>query len=531
MTTQFKTDFTNLAFSVRRSEGLPDDAEIPTLDALTAWLLSTPLSASAAAETRRRATQTHIAISEPDTLEGKPARRITMGNGIAMPSNPRIFAFAAALSVRLIFGQEPDEAGNVQPFIDMDDDVCALVLESLHETWSMANEKTGKKLKHPIAPLIRAWLKRPREVEAHKGNTGVLHRAYGRIQDLTDLAPEQAALFNRGAFTIAGEQLSLLRDLAANQQGKKPMYNPPVSMFEGGGFNIADAPLEGRIATEMLLALDADGRRNTDGRPVALDALTLGEFGDYLIPSGFRVDRHSPHFDRLWLAMRNLEGLELFYELEDGLLQPVRPFFFPYRPVRSRKARFQAVLTLPPGNGEGAMIHKPTLRSLTNSGRQYRGYQTLAYVWNESARKGKTLNPYQPRIRRNAGGQPIDIHGAAILDRQGKPISIYAPNGAWDARIVFENEQGKPVPLERAALVDNDGAWHFARRLDADDLIDIFNPRGKREQATPSQYRKMKLRALESLKAFEKRGIIAVKVTAVNQRGQPVEWKTLPIYD
>ena len=387
-------------------------------------------------------------------------------------------------------------------------------------------KKAKPGLRHPLTAIIKAWLKRPRAVAPDKRDIGILPKSFSRLRDLSHVGTVGLPAFSEsGGLPEINRTMPLTIDL--DDDATPPLPTAPITLFDHAVGSGGHAPLEARLCTELLLMLDEDGRRQADNRPVALDPMTLGYLGDLLYPSGFNVARH---FDKFVSAMDRLNALEINIP-HDGIVQSLHPFAIGghWTFMRSRKSLVDVSISLPGGSEKGASIHKPTLRGLTNEGvRLYRGYQTLAYVWEKGARNGRVQRD-QPSIRRDDGGRMVDARGEIILDYYGKPLEAYiVGNGKPDKRVVFLDAHGKAAPFGHAAREENPSAWRYAKRLNYNNLIDVFHPRGARERASTGHKRKMFHEARKDLDKLEEKGIVVARAVGFDNKGKPTEWKTVP---
>ena len=136
--------------------------------------------------------------------------------------------------------------------------LIAYGLEDCHQAWAKAIELEPD-LKHPIAPLIEAWFKRPVQIEASRRRIGILPismESAGALGYLPGFAPEEAPLGDQ-------EGLGMLPGFAPVDGTIIP--GALVQTWAAGGGKMVNrgrgAPVPLRIWFGLLTSLPYDARR------------------------------------------------------------------------------------------------------------------------------------------------------------------------------------------------------------------------------------------------------------------------------
>ena len=276
--------------------------------------------------------------------------------------------------------------------------ICALVpgiplrlAEALHFVDNMVARK--KSLRHPLAPLVRAWHGRPYDVVPNQRTTGRIIPAKlaqaepsgdsraGRLFSLAAHSPDGQLILPGFATETIGPALPLvLYDLG----------NGPSSTSRA-------APLALRVFIEGLLAVPQADRGT--GRPVAYE-VSLREFLDWFWP-----DR-SPTPSEYWPALN--AAREALFKCLIPLVDPdtgrgqmrqiVNIGAIPHG-ARAMDDAVRVVVDLPRDSQNGPQI-PDSLRAWGNrSAPAYRALINLAFHWHNPGR-----NPYRGPRRRDGQG-------------------------------------------------------------------------------------------------------------------------------
>ena len=261
----------------------------------------------------------------------------------------------------------------------------------VQSTWiSLSASST---VKHPLAPLVRAWQRRPRLVEEETRADRFLPGKLAVISK-QDASPAQGRLFSTG-YGVAhqpGEQLRLF-DLKGRTG---PCF--PIEAFElAGGKTVSagrggPAPVDLRLFVEAVLSVRTEDR---DGRAVSIEAAGgLRGVAKKLWPNQKQIRkreyeklaRAAAKLDALWIYLRDAQG-----RITGGRrIVLVTAFNYPEGTGRGADpGRLRFAVDLPRGSEQGPIV-TPTLNNWGNSAPAFRGLLNLAYRWHHP---GKTRRP------------------------------------------------------------------------------------------------------------------------------------------
>ena len=248
-------------------------------------------------------------------------------------------------------------------------------------------ERTGK---YPLAPLVRAWQRRPRLVRP-------------RAASKAAVMPASLAMVNEG--NRRDRLFSLAAHVGADGQSALPGFERPhgntpalpLALYELGGGE-ADtrgkgAPLALRLFVVGLLAFSLEDR----GGVVAIE-ITLRDLLDKLYPGPGRPPKPTEYLPRLRAA-----------------IDAVNTFRLPWRdPTTGKGGLWSAVLVrnlpaglddllrvevdLPPGSEIGPQVPASLGAWGTQSAAAYRGLLNLSYQWHDP---GRTVIPLGSGRRRH----------------------------------------------------------------------------------------------------------------------------------
>ena len=294
---------------------------------------------------------------------------------------------------------------------------------SAHAMWLEGGEPAG--MKHPLAPLIKAWQKRKlAEVEPDLSNRHAVapmtafrqpdkHRQATLI-DLPDPAPfehrdfEQAELPGWSASAPIPAVLALFDAAGAN------------SLSKGRG-----AALQLRLFLELLMAVKPADR--DQGRRVF--SLTVREMKEWLWPNGWERGKHLP---RLKEALRQVRDMTLPWQTTLRTGERITGAWFPIAIRGLAQSRIDSLdseiefdVYHPPGSAHGPLIDRIALRQTgVHSAPAYRAYLGLAYLWDKYLTGGgHRSGPTRPIVKRNEQGYILDGNGGMILERAGRPAT------------------------------------------------------------------------------------------------------------
>lgn len=310
--------------------------------------------------------------------------------------------------------------------------ICSRLLE-----WAVKPDSP-----HPLAPIIRAYLKRPPQAVRNDKPTAIITKEHFHIREFVPTGTDNPNV---------GVGQALLPGLEALLPDYDEMEIFPVlSLFDALRGSDREGALGLRLLITVLTEIDVlESVAGFDGG--VLVPTTLRDVTSHLWPR--RFDRR--YMPRLRAAMVGWEtaGVPVEYGGLRRVIGTVGQWIaLPDNYPMDGEIVFQVYL--PPDAKQGAAVHRETLDWLGAShGPMYRAHLTLSHQWWRGARtkgKGKdritrgTSWPYatRPARRRDKEGKLLDGQGKVIVTRQGHPITNWN-----DSRTVAHpSEEREPNP-------------------------------------------------------------------------------------
>ena len=276
---------------------------------------------------------------------------------------------------------------------------------------------------HPLAPIVRAYLKRPPRATRNNRPMAVITKDYFHIREFAPTGSDNPSV---------GVGQALLPGLEALLPDYDEMEIFPVlSLFDALRGSDREGALGLRLLITVLTEIDVlESVAGFDGG--VLVPTTLRDVTSHLWPR--RFDRR--YMRRLRAAMFGWEtaGVPVEYGGLRRVIGTVGQWIaLPDNFPMDGEIVFQVYL--PPNAKQGAAVHRETLDWLGAShGPMYRAHLTLSHQWWRGARtKGKdkgnvtrgTSWPYatRPARRRDEKGNLLNGRGEVIVNRRGHPIS------------------------------------------------------------------------------------------------------------
>ena len=367
-------------------------------------------------------------------------------------------------------------------------------IENIHKIWSIAKE-TNPQLKHPLAPIVRAWLQEQtaKRIDAeydHKHPVAVLKHPMGSIREINFIDSDSATLRE----FATPERITQVKDLQQTFDFAKavPSVLPPVMPLEIAPYGLPPQTRKGtvhhtlRIFIESLMALDPE-------ETTRLIRFTLGDLISYLYPDGKfnRTNQLEYILDALYMLSIHAT---VPYETESGGIGRWKPVIA--RNVLNESSKNEDMVyldvRLPPDSKQGMLVEKQIMRQLgKESAPKFNAYLTACWLWDKYGTQGSGLiDPTRPIDNRDYDGFLIDTHGKKIYDSRGKPIkSPY-----------------KPQAIQRLPREDNPARERYPI-LSFDDLVLSCFPSG----LDPKRKKRAWERAKAHWEELEKRKIIRIE--------------------
>lgn len=339
-------------------------------------------------------------------------------------------------------------------------ELLAAGFEALHLIWQKAGAKAG--LKHPVAPLIEAWLQRPEVIRPNAKKNGIMPSGLFSQQPATVPAQLAFALENGDPTLGRVERPQAQLPLFAELLDEADIPVTPLLLADAAGFRGLQpgrgARLDKRLLIFSLLSMPLDQRRpggRYEWRP------SLKELRELLWPArakivkGRRLEvssyRPSKHAHSLYSALRAI-----------NLAEVVMPDGYHWRPTIVRgypsfdklDSKVIVQIELPSGSNHGPAVDRPNLiKAGTVSDPAFDLELGLAYLWDEAKRHngGYRIHATRPQALRNGRGQIVDGAGNVKTERDGTPSTRWDhPEAALTGRQERHPQANRVRVLTRA---------------------------------------------------------------------------------
>ena len=290
--------------------------------------------------------------------------------------------------------------------------------ELVHLTWEEAT-KVVPSIKHPLAPLIRAWQSGPKEVQPVRDTDGNLRsdtigpriamRASGGKTDRLYLPPAHVELDSTGKQTVFpgfGD---------GNRTGRIPVL--PVELYDlgvqagtsRGGHG--GAPVPARMLVKLAAAPSTSVRH---GERFVTYNITLRDLRDALYPPTFLDGRSRQIRPVSYLWPRVREAIRIInQDARIPVLNPATGYGYYHHLLRINEnfgridlnMPISVVLDIPPEVEGGVQLPKRLDQWGAESAPAYRALIGLSFLWHEP---GRTHAPLGGRWLRKTGPDPYD---------------------------------------------------------------------------------------------------------------------------
>ena len=321
--------------------------------------------------------------------------------------------------------------------------------------------------RHPLAPVIDAWQRRPVTVEADLRPRAILP------EPLREARREHGDQLPRG-LDLAGP-LGSLRPTEQTLLPFEELVRPsaivpvlPLALYDlaGGAMQSRGrgAPVAQRLFFEVLMSV---GRLDRVPGQTARVEVTYRDLVQWLWPNlrGRTWDR-CRHLPALYRALLELDGMRI--EVARQLWRMVGVLGLPTAATRPDDPVAFRVEHLP-GSGHGPMIDRDALRRWgLASAPAWRAFLRLAYVWDKAkaANNGTRIYATRPVVARGPGGVILGDNGAPLRDRRRAVVKDWS-----DRRAVILGTNGKPAGAGNPPAFERNPAADRVPVLGPDDLI------------------------------------------------------------
>lgn len=321
-------------------------------------------------------------------------------------------------------------------------------LEMVHSAWCDA--PLDQRPPHPLAPLVDAWQRRPRQVETYRKQ----HSVAPLVLKATQLHPQDAPQDDHyGQLPLVASPDPVGQWSHQSQQAKLPFLERskkgqivsalPVQLYDRAGGVLQTkgrgSPISLRLFFEALMSTPLQGR---SAHTSAELVVTLGDLVAWIWPNGWERRRNLP---ALAWALKDLGELRI--EWERRLWNLVVARTLPTWETKLTDPIVFHVFSLP-GSDRGPSIDRFQLRYWgLQSASAYRVYLRLAYLWDDvkGKRGGRRVYATRPKVLRDEQGRLIDAKGKQILEK-GRPVTDWSHSRAIHTGEIERNPAADAVP-------------------------------------------------------------------------------------
>ncbi|MDE0632521.1 MAG: hypothetical protein OXH73_13555 [Caldilineaceae bacterium] len=396
-------------------------------------------------------------------------------------------------------------------------ELLATGFEALHLVWQKKGAKAN--LKHPLAPLIEAWLQRPELIRPNARKNGIMPSGLFPRQPATVPAQLAFALDNGdptlGRVESPQAQLPLFTELP----NEDDIPVTPLLLADAAGFRGLQpgrgARLDKRLLIFSLLSMPLDQRRpggRYEWRPSLKQLRALLWPARAKIVKGRRLElssyRPSKHAHSLYSALQAINLAEIV--MPDGYhWRPTIVRGYPSFDNLDSKVIIQ--IELPSGSNHGPAVDKPNLvKAGTVSDPAFDLELGLAYLWDEAKRHngGFRIHATRPQALRNSHGHIVDEAGGVKTERSG------APSTRWDhPQAVLTGLQERHPQAGRVRVLTRADRHRLAYGM----VVDKHTSQIRNEQSATDRL----------LTAMEKDGRIVIERDAVEPDTGKQGWRIL----
>ena len=453
----------------------PPIHRIPTVENLAEWLSEVPDAFDGAEITRR--------------IEGLAAAYVGHTHLVATLIASTRIPKQSVLTIRT-----DTEVGIELPVLgeSLPEDASELsqAIKEVHRIWREYG--AGMNMEHPYQPMVEAWQALAPVPTLWDGRDHpVLPAPLAAVRYEQHAEGGQAHLpFDwdaLGAVSVGDpDDQAWLPGLAPEPSGLVPSL-PLILWDAAGGMSLArgrGAPLALRLWVEAMLAVP-NGKRHWRATRVTC---TLRDLVEGLWPNGSY--RRSKDLQKLIRALRIVDQARIPWDGGRSLWRTVSLTSVP-RDMRALDTPIVFDVSLPPGSGQGPLIHRPTLRRYSvESAPAYRAYLSLCWYWDRYGTvNGSMISATRPEVQRDETGYVLDTRGNVVTEHGNPTRRATHPRAVHTGR-----RESNPTVIQYPVL-------------SAADLVRMCYP----EVAPSASARSMQAqRARETLETMQRDGVVTL---------------------
>ena len=381
-------------------------------------------------------------------------------------------------------------------------ETVAKSIEAINQLWVFAYEHNNK-LKHPIAPLVKAFIDQPPRIKPDKRKTQIAP-AFLKLSTITENS-EQLPV---GQMHTQGEPTQAMLPGFENQSVIVPAL--PLQVYEAAGGKPAQggkgAPLDQRIFIRALCAFPRGEREPCGARRLET---TLRNITLWAYPS--RHFQRQYDLPRIHKALYNLHNLRVSYERRDWNV--VQVFALPKQNTKLDDPLPLLVRMPDSVKGNGAAINVKLLEKYgATSAPKFRAVIRLAYLWDEAKIRSGGFRIYatRPQVLRNDAGYITDEKGEVI--QTGK---LYHTDQGWRFKQGDIPQTAWYHPLAVRVGEERNPEADKVPVLDSTDSVHLFYDD---KPGAPSTIRKRKHKAVEYARQMHDEGDVVLEEDVVCEK-------------
>ena len=389
-------------------------------------------------------------------------------------------------------------------------------IETIHIIWLIARE-TNKQLRHPLAPIVTAWLKSQIptvDPERRKGRGIMPHK----IRDSFPAVESQGEGFDVGNFPQGGREIQGVLPGFEFPKSEIVPALPLVAYDTAGGKTKSGrgAPIDQRLFVNLLIEYPKHERFG-----VTRIGTTYRDIRGWLYPNGTRESKKTL-IPKLQEGFKNLHNL--WFEWERRAWNIIAVDALPTMDTKPDDP-LSFTIRFPEGmnTGGGASIGLDALRTYgAQSAPKFRAWVRLAYLWDAAKVKngGKRIYATIPEVLRDSDRHITDATGQKILTGE-----LYHTKKGWKFRQgnLPQNAWYHPLAIRTGRQIRNPQADKVPI-LDDADMVKLFYDHDKRKGEA---FRKTLHDARKHAEEMEDDGYIVIGHDAVDAKTDKRGWRIL----
>ncbi|MYE89932.1 hypothetical protein F4X33_13145 [Candidatus Poribacteria bacterium] len=385
-------------------------------------------------------------------------------------------------------------------------------LQWLHKAWDNAH-RDDKGVKHPLVPIIRAWLQSNPPIASIEKRPKQIAPAFLKEARITTGDRLPTGFLHAQGNTTPQLQLPSFENI----EDDIVVHALPIELYEGGK-SARGAPLSERIFFNALLARPFGIPETWNG--VKLEP-TLRDYVDWLYPNGWNRTNQLPLLQK---ALYDVHNKRISYERRSWNI--VQVLGMP-EDLTKLDDVLPLIIRYPDGvQGNGPMIdvYRMRLYGLVSASK-WRAWIRLHYLWDAAKQRngGHAIYATIPKVKRNEQDY--------LLDAKGNIITTGAPyknkKGRWSVRMGNKPQKAWYHPYAIHIGYDRNPQCDKIPVLTDKQLVALFFDDKPVDNST---LRKRRHDAKTDLMDFEADSVVIVERDAIDTKRGVKGWRIIPIF-